>query len=198
MRKVAKSDSTVLLCGESGTGKELIARRDPLPSRSRAGGPFVSINCGAMPRDLLESELFGHVKGSFTGAIKDKEGLFVRGARRHLLPRRGRGDDAWRPRSSSCASCRSARSSRSAGRSRSRSTCASSPPRTRTWSARSSAGRSAPDLFYRLNVIPITLPPLRERREDIPLLVDALPGALLRASRSARCMEVDDEAHGRR
>ena len=74
--KVADTDSTILIVGESGTGKELIAREIHYRSR-RNHGPFVSINCGAIPRDLLESNLFGHVKGSFTGAHKDQNGLFT-------------------------------------------------------------------------------------------------------------------------
>src|SRR5262249_38791031 len=73
--KVADSEATILIQGESGTGKELIAREIHYRS-SRAQGPFVSINCGAIPRDLLESNLFGHVKGSFTGAVRDSAGLF--------------------------------------------------------------------------------------------------------------------------
>jgi DNA-binding NtrC family response regulator len=75
VNKVADTDSTILVCGESGTGKELIAKAIHYRS-SRANNPFVSINCGALPENLLESELFGHVKGSFTGAIRDKEGMF--------------------------------------------------------------------------------------------------------------------------
>src|SRR5678815_4235050 len=74
VEKVADSDSTILIVGESGTGKELIAKRIHYLSR-RADGPFVSINCGALPKDLLESNLFGHMKGSFTGAVKDQAGL---------------------------------------------------------------------------------------------------------------------------
>ncbi len=96
VEKVAETDSTILIYGESGTGKELIAREIHFRS-SRANNPFVSINCGALPESLLESELFGHVKGSFTGAIRDKEGLFKVAQGGTLLPRRGRGDVADHP-----------------------------------------------------------------------------------------------------
>ncbi|MGH3054621.1 MAG: sigma-54-dependent transcriptional regulator, partial [Gaiellaceae bacterium] len=75
VEKVADSEATIMIQGESGTGKELIAREIHYSSR-RANGPFVSINCGAIPRDLLESNLFGHIKGSFTGAVRDSAGLF--------------------------------------------------------------------------------------------------------------------------
>src|SRR5204863_5310740 len=74
VEKVADSEATIMIQGESGTGKELVAREIHYRSR-RNSGPFVSINCGAIPRDLLESNLFGHVKGSFTGAVKDSAGL---------------------------------------------------------------------------------------------------------------------------
>ena len=76
VEKVADTDSTILIAGESGTGKELIAKRVHYMS-GRADGPFVSINCGALPKDLLESNLFGHVKWSFTGAVRDQEGLLA-------------------------------------------------------------------------------------------------------------------------
>ncbi|RPJ41368.1 MAG: sigma-54-dependent Fis family transcriptional regulator, partial [Candidatus Latescibacterota bacterium] len=76
VHRVAACDSTVIIFGESGTGKELVAREVHFAS-GRADGPFVTINCGALPENLLESELFGHVKGSFTGAVRDKEGLFA-------------------------------------------------------------------------------------------------------------------------
>ena len=90
---VAPTDSTVLIQGESGTGKEVIARYIHELS-TRTDGPFLSINCGALPESLLESELFGHVKGSFTGAVKDKSRPVRRGGEGHVLPRRDRRDDA--------------------------------------------------------------------------------------------------------
>jgi DNA-binding NtrC family response regulator len=95
-RKVAVTDSTVLLRGESGTGKDLFARTLHALSK-RAGGPWVKVNCGALPEALLESELFGHEKGAFTGAVKQKDGR-VRGCRgRHVVPRRDRRDAARAP-----------------------------------------------------------------------------------------------------
>ena len=169
VRKVATSDSTVLLCGESGTGKELFAREIHNAS-PRATGPFVSINCGALPENLLESELFGHVKGSFTGAIKDKEGLFsVAQGGTFFLDEVGETSVTIQVKLLRVLQEREIIPVGGAKPSKVdvRVVAATNADLEREVER----GTFRPDLFYRLNVIPIVLPPLRERREDIPLLV---------------------------
>lgn len=169
MKKVADTPTTVLVCGESGTGKELIARALHRAS-SRSGAPFVSINCGAIPENLLESELFGHEKGAFTGAVGLKQGKFefadrgtlfldevgemslslqvklLRVLQEHEFQRVGGNKDVQVDVRIIAATNKDLQEEVASGRFRS-------------------------DLFFRLNVVRIDVPPLRERKADIPVLV---------------------------
>ncbi|MBN1433112.1 sigma-54-dependent Fis family transcriptional regulator [Candidatus Fermentibacterales bacterium] len=169
VRRVATTDSTVLITGESGTGKELIAKAIHYNSH-RADGPLLSVNCGGFSRNLLESELFGHVKGSFTGAHRDKEGLLVAASggtffmdeiseldrdlqvkllralqERIVLPVGGTETIPFDVRLVAATNV--------------------------DLEKRVEDGSFRSDLYYRLNVIPLRVPPLRERRDDIPLLL---------------------------
>jgi two-component system, NtrC family, response regulator PilR len=169
IRKTADSASTVLVTGESGTGKELVARALHEAS-SRKARPFVSINCGAVPESLIEAELFGHVKGAFTGAVGSSDGLFAAADGGTLFL-----DEITEiPTSLQVKLLRviQERQVRRLGDVRDvavdvRLVAASNREVERAVAD----GVLRADLFYRLNVIPIALPPLRERREDIPLLV---------------------------
>jgi DNA-binding NtrC family response regulator len=168
---VAPTESIVLLQGESGTGKEVIARYIHTLS-NRTEGPFLSINCGALPESLLESELFGHVKGSFTGAVKDKTGLFLSAEKgSFFLDEIGETTPATQVK---LLRVLQHRQIIPVGATESQ------PIDTRLIAATNRdleeeirRGNFRRDLFYRLNVIALHLPPLRERKEDIPLLVDA-------------------------
>ena len=169
IRKIADSPATAMITGETGTGKELVARAIHFNGHRR-DKPFVSVNCGAIPEGLMESELFGHVKGSFTGAVANKMGLFtaaeggtlfldeiteippllqvklVRAIQMREVRRVGDTKDIKTDVRLIAAS-------------------------NRDLETAVKEGAMREDLFYRLNVLPIDLPPLRERREDIPLLV---------------------------
>jgi two-component system, NtrC family, response regulator PilR len=169
IRKTADSGSTVMITGESGTGKELVAQALHWES-GRRNGPFVSVNCGAVPETLMESELFGHVKGAFTGAVASTEGLFAAAAGGTLFL-----DEITEiPQTVQVKLLRAIqeRQIRRVGDTKDikvdvRLVAASN----RDLGKAVADGALREDLFYRLNVIPIHLPPLRDRREDIPLLV---------------------------
>jgi DNA-binding NtrC family response regulator len=168
--KVAETDSTIMIFGESGTGKELIAREVHYRSR-RSQGPFVSINCGAIPRDLLESNLFGHVKGSFTGAVKDTPGLFVvaEGGTFFL-------DEVGEMPLATQVKLLRALQEREiipvGGTQPIKIDCRLVEATNVDLEREVAEGRFRADLFFRLNVIPLRMPALRQRRDDIPLLVD--------------------------
>jgi len=168
---VATTDSTVLLQGESGTGKGVIARYIHQLS-NRTSGPFVSINCGALPESLLESELFGHVKGSFTGAVKDKSGMFFA----------SQGGSFFLDEIGETTPSTQVKLLRVLQHREVIPVGATEPiaidarliaATNRNLEEEITRGSFRRDLFYRLNVIAIDIPPLRERREDIPLLAES-------------------------
>jgi PAS domain S-box-containing protein len=169
---VAASPSTVLLLGETGTGKELVARTIHALG-PRAKGPFVAVNCGALPDTLLESELFGHTAGAFTGAVKERAGRFALGQGGTLfLDEIGEVSPALQVR---LLRVLQERTYEPLGSSRSLRTDARVIVATnRDLAARVREGHFRKDLWYRVNVVRIELPPLRSRREDVPLLVDEL------------------------
>lgn len=169
LRRVSESDSTVLILGESGTGKELLAKAIHYSSR-RSDRPLVTINCAAIPETLLESELFGHVKGAFTGAIQTHQGRFEEAnggtvfldeigdmsPRLQVKVLRVLQDHRFEP----------------VGSNKTREVDVRIITATNKDLVQAvKEGTFREDLFYRLNVIPITLPPLRERKSDIPLLI---------------------------
>jgi DNA-binding NtrC family response regulator len=180
---VAPTDSTVLITGESGTGKEVIARYIHDLS-ARADHAFLSINCGALPESLLESELFGHVKGSFTGAVKDKMGLFAAAnSGTFFLDEIGETTPSTQVK---LLRVLQQREVIPVGATEAQSV------NTRVLAATNrdledeiKRGAFRADLFYRLNVIAVHLPPLRHRTEDIPLLAESFLARSAQARREA-------------
>jgi DNA-binding NtrC family response regulator len=169
--EVARSEVTVLIEGESGTGKEIVARSIHLKS-ARAEQPFISVNCAALPEQLLEAELFGHVKGAFTGAVADKPGRFqlADGGTLFLdeigdLSPKGQGDLLRVLEDGTFRMVGGTKLIRVNVR-----VVAATNKKLQEVVV---AGKFREDLLYRLQIVPITIPPLRERAEDIPLLIES-------------------------
>ena len=171
IEKVAETDATVLIRGESGTGKELVAREVHERNSVRSNGPFVAVNCAALPSELIESELFGHEKGAFTGAAARRQGKFEQ-ANGGTLFLDEIGDMSSNVQAKLLRALEERRIERLGGNE-------SIPVDVRIVSATHrpleqeiAAGHFRADLFYRLRVVTIDIPPLRERREDIPQLAE--------------------------
>lgn len=166
--RVASTEATVLVRGESGTGKEVVASLLHFRSR-RAKGPFIRVNCAALTESLLTSELFGHEKGAFTGALARKEGRFELASGGTLFLDEI-GEISLDVQAKLLRILETGEYERVGGSRSLRSDARIVAATNRDLEAAISEGKFREDLFYRLNVVPITLPPLRERREDIPAL----------------------------
>ena len=189
VRRVAETDSTVLICGESGTGKELVARAIHYNSLRRDEA-FVTVNCAALPETLLESELFGHMKGAFTGAVSNKEGLFeVADGGTLFLDEIGEASPGIQVK---LLRVIQEREFRRIGGTRDVSVNVRILAATNKDLEKAvSEGLFREDLYYRLQVIPITIPPLRSRPEDIPALVQHFLTIFNRKSEKPLTLEPD-------
>jgi two-component system response regulator HydG len=169
VEKIAATDTTVFVAGESGTGKELVARAIHRLSK-RANGPFIKVNCGALTETLLESELFGHERGAFTGAIKQKLGRFeLADGGTLFLDEVGDVPPAMQVKL--LRALQEQEFERVGGEAPIKVDVRVVSATNKDLETEVAAGRFRQDLFFRLHVLPVKLPPLRERREDIPILV---------------------------
>ncbi|GAC1647087.1 MAG: sigma-54 dependent transcriptional regulator [Gemmatimonadaceae bacterium] len=169
IEKVAKTPARVLITGENGTGKELVARAIHMNS-PRAAGPFVEVNCAAIPGELIESELFGHMKGSFTGAVGDRPGKFEQ-ADGGTLFLDEIGDMSLSAQAKVLRVLQDNVVTRIGGSKQITVNVRVLAATNKDITAEIQAGRFREDLYYRLNVVPVHVPALRDRRDDIPLLV---------------------------
>ena len=168
VERVAPTDARVLITGENGTGKELVARAIHRLSR-RVEGEFIEVNCAAIPSELIESELFGHMKGSFTGAVQDRAGKFEQ-AHRGTLFMDEVGDMSMAAQAKVLRALEEGRVTRVGGQKAHEVDVRVVSATNKDLAAQIELGQFREDLFYRLNVVPIHLAPLRERRDDIPML----------------------------
>jgi len=199
VERVGPTDSRVLITGENGTGKELVARALHAIS-PRKDCAFVEVNCAAIPGELIESELFGHMKGSFTGAVQDRPGKFEQ-ADRGTLFLDEIGDMALAAQAKVLRALEEGKVTRVGGQKPKGVDVRVIAATNKELDQEIGEGRFREDLFYRLNVVPIHLPPLRERRDDIPMLIqyfvdqmsrrDGLPARTFSAEAVARLQALE-------
>ena len=168
--QVAPTGARILITGESGTGKELVARAVHEGSERRKG-PFVKVNCAAIPEELIESELFGAVKGAYTGATQSRDGKFLQ-ADGGTLFLDEIGDMSLKAQAKVLRALQEGEIERVGGNQTVRVDVRVLAATNKDLAAEARAGRFREDLFFRLNVVPVHVPPLRERRDDIPLLAE--------------------------